>query len=847
MSSSPVSAIDAAATPELDGVVKLPAANSRSFSAMIAVQALNAFNDNFVKILLIAFAGVVAKGTDLGTSMQLYLGAIFSLPYIIFAPVAGWLSDRFSKQQVIFWMQVVQVIIFGFFLATLLLKQAQLSLLLSLGCFFLLATQAAFFSPAKMGIAKELVGSRRLGSASGILQLTNFMGILGGMGVAGYWFSLRLKSGLDPWDAVWHPMVVVTIVAIVQIFGSLLIMRTPEHRDVKFHKGVWIEHFGHMKLLISQRPLLLAAIGVTYFWFMSYTVGAILVTLSHDLHPNDPAAATQAMSMMPAMLGIGVMAGSLLASAICRRRLELGLVPLSGFGLALTLLWSGLAPVSPWIYMALVGVGLAGGAFMTPLYAFVQDRARPDERARILSAMNLMDSIGGVVANMVLVKLMIHFGVPSAWQILVLVPLSIAAAIFITKLLPRSLLMIIGRAIVVAMYRLKSHHEERTPDKGSLLLLPNHTSYTDALMIGATCERKVRFVILESLYEIKAIQWALKVFGTVPISPVRAKDAIRTVADALKAEQAVVLFPEGQLTRNGYLNQINKGYELMARMGGDVKVQPVWIDGLWGSVFSFDQGRFFTKRPRTFRYAVSTWYGHPLPAREATVERMRQELLALAAEAFAARAVVQKRPGYTTPEGRKLTEQEARVTQLNTLRVLHTALIWKDDSLLCLLPASHPLHATFTTGLPDHQDVTVFTRAQDVKVQEGKKLVVIGDTAGLTGFTPPAGAFVVHALETADFPAGVNTLPEVPKALYDASTGALLTLSIPHPEMPAGEEGLQVGHKTGSAGHFLPSLAMRTEGGDLVFGAILPGNATETRVVLPGAKLDEMGFVFPGA
>ncbi|WP_075088838.1 1-acyl-sn-glycerol-3-phosphate acyltransferase [Verrucomicrobium spinosum] len=178
-------------------------------------------------------------------------------------------------------------------------------------------------------------------------------------------------------------------------------------------------------------------------------------------------------------------------------------------------------------------------------------------------------------------------------------------------------------------------------------------------MIGATCERKVRFVILESLYEIKAIQWALQVFGTVPISPVRAKDAIRTVADSLKAEQAVVLFPEGQLTRNGYLNQINKGYELMARMGGDVKVQPVWIDGLWGSVFSFDQGRFFTKRPRTFRYAVSTWYGHPIPAKEATVERMRQELLALAAEAFAARAAVQKRPGYTTAEGRKLTETEA--------------------------------------------------------------------------------------------------------------------------------------------------------------------------------------------
>ncbi|WP_050030112.1 MFS transporter [Verrucomicrobium sp. BvORR034] len=846
MSSSPVSAIDAAATPELDGVAKLPAANSRSFSAMIAVQALNAFNDNFVKILLIAFALSVAEKTFLGENMQLLLGACFCLPYIFFAPVAGWLSDRYSKQQVIFWMQVAQVGVFGCFLGSLALHQAQTSLILSLVCFFLLATQAAFFSPAKLGIAKELVGSKRLGSASGILQLSNFAGILSGMALAGWWFGQRLDAGLNPWQAVWFPMVCVTILAVAQVFGSLLIMRTPVHAEIVFHRKIWLEHFSHLKLLFSQRPLMLAAIGVTYFWFITYTISAILVVWCHETFP-DKADASRALSTLSLMLGAGVIPGSFLASIICRRRLELGLVPIAGFAMAIALFWGGIMPVSPWLHLAMVGVGMAGGAFMSPLYAFVQDRSRPEERARILSAMNLMDSIGGVIANLVVVSTLVSLGFKAGVQILILVPIALAAAVFITKLLPRSLLMIIGRAIVVAMYRLRSHHEERTPDKGSLLLLPNHTSYTDALMIGATCERKFRFVILESLYEIKAIQWALKVFGTVPISPVKAKDAIRTVAEALKAEQAVVLFPEGQLTRNGYLNQINKGYELMARMGGDVKVQPVWIDGLWGSVFSFDQGRFFTKRPRTFRYAVSTWYGHPLPAREATVERMRQELLALAAEAFAARAMVQKRPGYTTAEGRTLTEAEARITQLNTLRVLHTALIWKDDSLLCLLPASHPLHASFTIGLPDHQDVTVFTRAQDVKVQEGKKLVVIGDTSSLTGYTAPAGAFVVHVLETADFPGGVDTLPEVPKALYDAATGALLTLSVPHPDMPVGEEGLQVGYKTGSAGHFLPSLAMRTEGGDLVFGAILPGSPTEARVVLPGAKLDDMGFVFPGA
>jgi acyl-[acyl-carrier-protein]-phospholipid O-acyltransferase / long-chain-fatty-acid--[acyl-carrier-protein] ligase len=143
----------------LNDLPVLPPRNRRSLTLTLLVQSLNAFNDNFVKMLLIAFAGAVAHGTDLGDSMQVYLGAIFSVPYILFAPLAGWLSDRYSKQRVIVWMQYAQVAVFGCFIAALWLHQTTLTLWLSLLAFFLLATQAAFFSPAKMGIIKELGGS----------------------------------------------------------------------------------------------------------------------------------------------------------------------------------------------------------------------------------------------------------------------------------------------------------------------------------------------------------------------------------------------------------------------------------------------------------------------------------------------------------------------------------------------------------------------------------------------------------------------------------------------------------------------------------------------------------------
>ena len=840
------SATDLAAAPDLDDAPALPPRNRTSFITVLAVQALNAFNDNFVKMLIIAFAGAVAKGTDLGDSMQVYLGAIFSVPYVLFAPLAGWLSDRYSKQRVIFWMQVVQVLVFGTFIFAIWMKQTTLTLWLSLLCFFLLATQAAFFSPAKMGIMKELVGSRRLGGASGWLQMTNFIGILAGMWAGGTWFGARLAQSHDEWSAVWLPLLVVSGVAFSQIIGAIVVQRTPEHKEVKFQRTVMWEHFAQLKLLFAERPIKLAAIGITYFWFMSNAVASILVTLSHEIHPESAAEASKALSNMAAMLGVGIMLGSVIAGTVCKRRVELGLVPMAGAGLALSLLWAGLLPLhSSWLPASMIGIGISSGCFMTPLYAFVQDRAKSDERARILAAMNLMDCLGGIVANIILVKAMLMLHLAASWQLLVLVVPGLGAALFITQLLPQPLLKLTVGVIVRAVYRLKAHHAERLVKKGAVLIMPNHMSYADAVILGSICERDGRFVMFDTLYNTPSIRWALKILGTVPISQTKAKEAIRTVADTLKAGHCVCLYPEGQITRTGFLNEINRGYELMARLGGNALVQPVWIDGMWGSIFSFEGGAVFKKTPKAVPYNVSGWFGEPIPAKEATAERVREVLTALSAEAFSKRELVQKNPRLQLPDGRALGEAEARIAHVNALRILDTALLHGGDTILCLLPMEHPMSKTFGIALPALQKVRVVWQANAADKSVGR-VIAVGDCASIKEARTASAAswdlvVAVFAWSSNDvFTAedGADLYP----ALFDSITGALLTLSLPDPKLNPVDEGNQVGRKTGSAGHVLPGIGVRNAERQLILSGVIPG--ADKEIYLDGGCADGEGFVF---
>jgi acyl-[acyl-carrier-protein]-phospholipid O-acyltransferase/long-chain-fatty-acid--[acyl-carrier-protein] ligase len=767
---------------DLNQLTALPARNKLSLWLVLGATALNAFNDNILKMMLVGLAPKVAAGA-LGMEIGAWLGAMILLPFVLLAPVAGWLSDRYAKRSVLIAMLIAQAVILLLTGACFEAAWGETSIMLALGTFFLLAVQSTFFSPSKMGILKELVGSRRLGMAAGWMQLMTMVGILSGLGLGGVWFDALYQDSGDPWKAAATPIWILFAVAVVALLAGLAIQRTPSHPEVKFRRAMWWEHFKNLRECLVDLPMRRAFFGNSTSWFVASMAAAMFVDIGLTLHP-DPATggAASASSHMTLMVGLGTVAGSLVVAWVNRRGLQLGIIPLGALGLALALMWAGAAPVAASSFeYALLAVGLLGGCYMVPIQTFIQDGAEPEKRGRVLSSMNLMDSIAGVLGVLLLVGLK-AMGIGIAGQFWVLAALMCVAAVYTVRLLPHYLLRFIALLIVRAVYKVRSVNHERVPETGGVLLLSNHVSYMDAFILGAACQRHVRFVMWDELYNIRAVTWFLRIVGTVPISPTRAKDAIRSVGSALKDSRIVCLFPEGQITRHGMFNDLRKGFELMARQG-DAKVLPVYLDGLYGSVFSHEGGNCFKKLPKKVRYPVKVHFGTPLTAREASTTAVHFQWLDLSAAALAARvekacADMPKLPAQAVANAVRLTQAE-----------------WAQpgDTILCLSPEGSPLHQTLVAYTQLRPLVKLTTTAA-----ADEPLILVGRAEDFTTSLPDARLRMCWDDVT------VPTPPCVYRGIFDTSTGELLTISVDDPTMPKGEEGNQLGHAEGNLGRALP-------------------------------------------
>jgi acyl-[acyl-carrier-protein]-phospholipid O-acyltransferase/long-chain-fatty-acid--[acyl-carrier-protein] ligase len=375
-------------------------------------------------------------------------------------------------------------------------------------------------------------------------------------------------------------------------------------------------------------------------------------------------------------------------------------------------------------------------------------------------------------------------------------------------------------AAVRVIYKVRPFHEEHLPKTGGVLLLANHVSYVDALVIAAACRRPVRFVIWDVLYRVWWMNGFLRLVGTVPISPTRAKDAIRSVATALKEGEVVCLFPEGQITRHGMINELRKGFELMARQG-DARVVPVYLDGLYGSIFSFQGGRFFTKMPHHLRYPVSVRFGAPLGAREASAEAVRHEMLKLGNQALLSRKTWED-------------AHDDLPAFANAFRLSEVEWHRPGDVFLSLEPEDSIVTRTvkaLTQMIPGSKFVTRADQAH------ASHIVAFGTRNKLPQLSGQER--LVFCLDS-----DIAPLPSESKGLrgyIDSATEVLVAVEVPDPVPAKGDEEPQHGRKPGSLGRLLPGFTIDHLPDGLQISGLLPKN--DRQVLLKAFHLDEHGFI----
>jgi acyl-[acyl-carrier-protein]-phospholipid O-acyltransferase / long-chain-fatty-acid--[acyl-carrier-protein] ligase len=340
---------------------------------------------------------------------------------------------------------------------------------------------------------------------------------------------------------------------------------------------------------------------------------------------------------LAAALGVGIGLGSLAAGYLSGGKIEYGLVPLGSLGLcAFAVLLSHPALSVTQILGVLVALGFFGGFFIVPISAILQHRPSRENKGAVLAAANLLSAVGLVLAAGVYWSLGVVLNLGPRGVFVVGGLLSLAATVYVVWLLPDSLLRFVLWLLTRTLYRIRVEGREHIPSKGGALFVCNHLSLIDALLLAASTDRPVRFIIYKGIYELPWIKPVARLMRAIPISselrPREMLKALRTASEAIQNGEVVCIFAEGQITRIGHLLPFRRGFERIMEQV-DAPIVPIALDGVWGSIFSFEKRRFVWKLPRRIPYPVTVKFGAPLP-HTATPIQVRQVVQELMAEAW---------------------------------------------------------------------------------------------------------------------------------------------------------------------------------------------------------------------
>src|SRR6202790_3722991 len=591
--------------------------------SLMATQFQGAFNDNALKYLVI----FLIIGTNLSPqeeeSKVLLVGTLFALPFILFSMTGGYFADRFSKRSVTIWTKVFEIAVMLFAI----LGFAMHSLRMSMAAVFLASTQGALFGPSKYGLLPEILPEKRLSWGNGVIELGTFLAAISGT-VVGARLS-EVFAGREYYSGIFF--LVCSVIGLATSFG---ISKVPAADPAKkFRVNFLGDLWSQGKLIGQDYVLWLAVLGNTYFFFLGALLQFDIVFYARDvLHVT----ATHG-SLLQAAVAIGIGLGSFAAGYLSGGKIEYGLIPLGSLGMTFLGLCLAIPDLSfRAVLLLLAALGFFGGFFIVPISALIQRQPEEDKKGVVIGAANWLSFVGIGAASGVYYAAA-HFAHLSPGGIFFWSAIAtLGATAYVLWLLPDSLLRLILWFATHTLYRLDVVGRENVPARGGALLTPNHVSMADAVLLIASIDRPIRFIMFKGSYEHPLVKPFAKIMGVIPIAsdqgPREMIHSLRLATDALKNGEIVCIFPEGQMTRIGQMLPFRRGMERIIK-GVDVPIIPVNLDGVWGSIFSFAGGRFLWKFPRQIPYPVRATFGKPLPP-TSSAQEARQAVQDLGAEAF---------------------------------------------------------------------------------------------------------------------------------------------------------------------------------------------------------------------
>ncbi len=597
---------------------------TRGFWALIVTQFQGAFSDNAYRFLLIfTFTATTASAPREREILVFIVGVLFSLPFVLFSMAGGYLADRLSKRAVTVGTKILEVVVMAIALTGL----ASGNIALQLAAIFLLCTQAALFGPSKYGLLPELLPEKRLSWGNGVLELGTFLAIItgtlaGGLMAAAY-RGHQARSGA-----------ILIALSICGFLCSLGITRVPAaDKQRRFRPNFLGDLLAQIRIMRQDRILFLAVLGNTYIWGLAALLQLNIVFYGTDvLHLSE-----KQNGILQAALSVGIGVGSLLAGYLSHNKIEYGLIPLGSFGITvfgILLHRPNLTVASICANLALLG--LAAGFFVVPVNALIQHRPDADKKGAVIASANLLSFAGIFIASGVYYLFAAVLKLTPPQIFLWGAVLTVGATFYLLAILPDALLRLLLWLLTHSLYRIRVEGRDNVPAKGGALFVSNHLSFIDALLLIASTERRVRFIILKDFYDHPVVKPFARIMEAIPISSrQRPREMIRslqTASDSIRAGRVVCIFAEGQITRIGHLLPFRRGLERIMK-NVDAPIIPVNLDGVWGSIFSFDRGRFLWKMPKRLAHPITVSFGRPLPGDTPAFE-VRQAVQQLHSQAY---------------------------------------------------------------------------------------------------------------------------------------------------------------------------------------------------------------------